>query len=402
MPKYHVALSFAGEDRDYVEKVATQLRSNGVDVFYDGFEEADLWGKDLYAHLSNVYQNLAIFTVMFVSDAYSKKFWTNHERKSAQARALIDSHQEYILPAFFDESIEVPGLLKTTGHVALANRTPERFATLIVEKLKKSGVQLKQQFAYSDAAKADVDFSLTKGNPIAKIIKDLQTYNWYTQNPAVEKLLSLDWAKVSADETFVLGRNLYQCACGNERKAVSVMDDLRHELAALPDERALDLLNGMFFEAYFDSKGEFRSGKIKGRCLDKLLSIQTVKKFEPSIMFIRRALEPYRSELPFLPAIVPEVVTIELTVKRGAPPVVKALKVGDRSLLGANEDDSDLSSFVWRLSYQSFTVKDLTQRLADEWNIPVAQLAINCGQRLDPKAEIRLPEGMSVRWPART
>ena len=44
MPNYHVALSFAGEDRDYVEKVAIQLRAAGVEVFYDLFHEADLWG----------------------------------------------------------------------------------------------------------------------------------------------------------------------------------------------------------------------------------------------------------------------------------------------------------------------------------------------------------------------
>jgi hypothetical protein len=43
MPKYHVALSFAGEDRKYVEKVAAQLAADGVDVFYDKFEEATLW-----------------------------------------------------------------------------------------------------------------------------------------------------------------------------------------------------------------------------------------------------------------------------------------------------------------------------------------------------------------------
>jgi len=31
--KYHVALSFAGEDIQYVEKVAAQLAAVGVDVF---------------------------------------------------------------------------------------------------------------------------------------------------------------------------------------------------------------------------------------------------------------------------------------------------------------------------------------------------------------------------------
>jgi hypothetical protein len=112
MKKYHVALSFAGEDRAYVERVAKHLDSQGVLVFYDKFEEATLWGKNLYTHLRDVYENKALFTVMFISQHYREKLWPRHELESAQARAL-SSKQEYILPAFFDESIEVPGLLKT-------------------------------------------------------------------------------------------------------------------------------------------------------------------------------------------------------------------------------------------------------------------------------------------------
>jgi len=48
---YDVALSFAGEDREYVEIVADILHELGVKVFYDKYEEADLWGRDLYTHL---------------------------------------------------------------------------------------------------------------------------------------------------------------------------------------------------------------------------------------------------------------------------------------------------------------------------------------------------------------
>ncbi len=54
MKKYHVALSFAGEDRKYVEEVANELRSKGVKVFYDKFEETKLWGKDLYVYLRDI------------------------------------------------------------------------------------------------------------------------------------------------------------------------------------------------------------------------------------------------------------------------------------------------------------------------------------------------------------
>jgi hypothetical protein len=50
--RYDVALSFAGEDRAYVEAVADGLRQSGVRVFYDAYEEASLWGKDLYVELT--------------------------------------------------------------------------------------------------------------------------------------------------------------------------------------------------------------------------------------------------------------------------------------------------------------------------------------------------------------
>lgn len=398
--KFHVALSFAGEDRAFVEAVAAALRADGVDVFYDRFEEAELWGKDLYAHLSDIYQNRAIFTVMFISEAYGQKLWTNHERRSAQARAFTES-REYILPAFFDETVKVPGLLKTTGHVALSGRSPSDLAGLIVKKLRKEGVRLKQAFAYSDEAKADADFPLTKGNKIADLIKAMKILNWYKQNPAVIEVLKLDWSKVSADEAFVLGRNLYQCACGGENRAIAFLERLRHELAAIANERGLDVLNGMFFEVYFDAAGEFRGGKIKGRCLDKLLAIQTAKKYEASVMFIRRMLEPYQDELPFLPSTSPQEVVVRLSVRRSAPPVIKALTLDGRNLLQKDRASDTPEGRAWRLSVRTFTVKELKSELAEVWNIPSSLLTVETDQPLDPKLELQLPDGMSIRWPLR-
>lgn len=45
--KYDIALSFAGENREYVDKVAKLLKDKGISVFYDLFEKANMWGKDL-------------------------------------------------------------------------------------------------------------------------------------------------------------------------------------------------------------------------------------------------------------------------------------------------------------------------------------------------------------------
>ncbi|WP_025743565.1 TIR domain-containing protein [Aquimarina pacifica] len=133
--EYDVALSFAGENRAYVEEVANSLRLRGVKVFYDLFEETNLWGKNLYEYLSEIYQNRARYTVLFISGFYNQKVWTNHERMSMQARAFQES-SEYILPARFDDT-EIPGILRTVGYIDLNKRTPSEFAGLIEKKLKK-------------------------------------------------------------------------------------------------------------------------------------------------------------------------------------------------------------------------------------------------------------------------
>jgi hypothetical protein len=65
--EYDFAFSFPGEDREIVDKVAAKLRLLGVPIFYDRYETAALWGKDLYQHLQHVYRDQARFCVVFVS-----------------------------------------------------------------------------------------------------------------------------------------------------------------------------------------------------------------------------------------------------------------------------------------------------------------------------------------------
>lgn len=57
--EYDVALSFAGEDRVFVEECAEILRSLNINVFYDDYEKEILWGKNLYSYLADVYKNKA-------------------------------------------------------------------------------------------------------------------------------------------------------------------------------------------------------------------------------------------------------------------------------------------------------------------------------------------------------
>jgi hypothetical protein len=131
--EYDVCLSFAGAQRGYVDQVASALSSQGVRVFYDVYEQVNLWGKDLYSHLDEIYQHQARYCVLFASEDYASKVWTNLERRSAQARAL-KAKGEYILPARFDDT-PIPGLPDTVHYINLRSVDAERLAFLIAEKV---------------------------------------------------------------------------------------------------------------------------------------------------------------------------------------------------------------------------------------------------------------------------
>ena len=130
---YDVVFSFAGEDRSYVEKIARYLRSKGLRIFYDKFEESHLWGRDLAEHFDMVYGASGRYCVIFISENYVKKMWTRHERRTALARALKE-HAEYILPARFDDT-PVEGIRSTVAYIPLGGLKPLEFGRHILKKL---------------------------------------------------------------------------------------------------------------------------------------------------------------------------------------------------------------------------------------------------------------------------
>lgn len=136
---YDIAISFAGEDRAYAESIAEQARLVGLDVFYDLFEQSDLWGKDLTVHLDTIYRKNSLFCVVLISENYIKKAWPRHEIRSAFARNL-QSEDEYILPIRFD-STDVPGMPETVGYIDGNTTSPEKIVLFLLEKLGVTHVE---------------------------------------------------------------------------------------------------------------------------------------------------------------------------------------------------------------------------------------------------------------------
>lgn len=134
--QYHVLLSFSGDDRAYAEELAAALRAKGLLVFYDRYEQAKLWGRDLYQYFSKLYRTQAIYCLIVVSRSYRDKRWTRHELKSAQARAFKDRKDAYILPVKLDDT-ELEGIPETTGHVDGRQMSISEIADLLTEKVNE-------------------------------------------------------------------------------------------------------------------------------------------------------------------------------------------------------------------------------------------------------------------------
>lgn len=143
--EYDFALSFAGEDRTVARELARLLKNEGVRVFYDEFEKENLWGKNLYQHLQNVYRDSAIFCVIIISKHYLKKAWPKHELEQAQAQSF-KSEKEYILPVRIDDT-EIPGINDTTAYLDLNNMSIDEVKNACLKKLCKNSI-VRQLFVF--------------------------------------------------------------------------------------------------------------------------------------------------------------------------------------------------------------------------------------------------------------
>lgn len=151
--EYQVALSFAGEERDYVQVVAEGLTRLGITHFLDSENEEDLWGKNLPEYFDWVFSRGSEYVVVFVSEHYAAKSWTRLELRSAVARALLEKN-EYILPVRFDQA-HLDGIPDTTCYIDLEGKTPERLAAMIANKVRRRGFVVQAPAVNRDEGTSD-------------------------------------------------------------------------------------------------------------------------------------------------------------------------------------------------------------------------------------------------------
>jgi hypothetical protein len=114
--------------------LAEQLRSAGFAVFYYEFYPEYLWGKNLVTTFDEIFRKRSRYCVIFVSKEYRDRVWTSHELRSAQARAIEEKGNEYILPIRIDDT-ELDGLPPTIGYLPV-DMGIQKIGGLLIKKLE--------------------------------------------------------------------------------------------------------------------------------------------------------------------------------------------------------------------------------------------------------------------------
>lgn len=83
---YDVALSFAGEDREYAEHLRDALEDFGHTVFYDQSEQHRIIGNDVETILRPIYESNSRFVVAILGASYGRKRWTFFENSVYEER----------------------------------------------------------------------------------------------------------------------------------------------------------------------------------------------------------------------------------------------------------------------------------------------------------------------------
>ncbi|KUI08388.1 hypothetical protein AU191_11925 [Mycolicibacterium acapulense] len=114
--KYDIAVSFAGEQRDFVHDVVRGFGLPNDRVFYDADYNPELLGDDLAELFTKLYRDEARYVAMFISREYAEKEWCRVERRAALRRRMT-TKGAYILPIRLDTTKldEVEGLLGSVG-----------------------------------------------------------------------------------------------------------------------------------------------------------------------------------------------------------------------------------------------------------------------------------------------
>jgi hypothetical protein len=173
--RFHIALSFPGEHRDFVLKVAEALatRLTRERVFYDEWYEAELLGAGGDLKLQSMYKQ-ADLVIPFFSEYYSKS-WCSLEWETIRGILLNRRREDAVIPVHLDGT-DIPGWSEVNFGIRLRDRTPQKISDLILEAFAIRN--FKNQRQQDNTITTEVELKSEKGVDYSKLRNLLASEKW--------------------------------------------------------------------------------------------------------------------------------------------------------------------------------------------------------------------------------
>lgn len=244
---------------------------------------------------------------------------------------------------------------------------------------------------YSQAAISDSIFALKPTNAIKTAIEALKSSNWYMQNTGLTKLSSQDLEDSDADDLFVLGRNIYQAACGGANAAEIYINEFSSRVSEVSPEKAKNILDGMLFEVFFNKNGEIRDDFKMSRFND-LFALNRIPEFAASFEFISEVLINYQNRFYVIPGKSRAVsVDVVSSLVETGEQLISEIHFEGFNILRKVNDGSKEDWRAYPIKYEK-----LLQIISTEMAIPLIQLTVNIGFEAKG-SKILWPYGVTVK-----
>lgn len=250
---------------------------------------------------------------------------------------------------------------------------------------------------YSKIAIADDLFTITAGNPLHEIIDSIKSHNWYVQNPAIDRLNAQLISAADYDSLFVLGRNIYQAACGNAGSALNYISNFRSKLSSVNIEKKLCVLEGMLFEIFFNSQGDFRDS-FKTTMFNAVFDLDVYPEYKPAFEFISEVLLPFSNSFYILPGKHIDDAAIELSTtknERGSIIINEVHFDGENILYG--EKGWEKYAFDGKVLYDSMRYDSLMDKISKEMMIPEKYISLQASVDIDESSKFEFPYRHSIK-----
>lgn len=256
---------------------------------------------------------------------------------------------------------------KTVHDLSSGTQTSWEHTSLIGDFYFNTG-QLVHSIAipYDETVVKDKNY-ISKGDITGNIVKELKSLNWDRQNEAMDAFQARKVSEFDKNELFIIGRNILQ-ASSYAYHAINFIKAGSESLKKYNDNGDNHLLNGILFEIYFDSAGEFRKGNLKQNHLEDVFALRHDSCFKSSFGFISNALAPFREYLFYVPSDKDEVIDVNVLVtqanRSGFSNEQETVEVIEKVNISGKDITEDLMNFYLEQGGEAALKRILTTYLA--------------------------------------